>query len=123
MHADAAAPPVKLDTRVPIRPRRPSVTDRLLTVDALRGATTAAPALVDVRRLERHLVARLAELDRRVDDLLAFGGLPLLEAAAQIDVLCAAIVEAEELLVETRAEAARQLRRHAARRSGRRRWS
>lgn len=99
------------------------MTDRFLTPESLTAGASTAPALVDLRRLERLLEHRIARLDLRVDRLLDLGGPPFREAAAEIDVLCAAMEEAVELLDETRAEIALAVERHQARRSGRRRWN
>ena len=98
------------------------MTDRFLTPESLSAGRVITPPLFDLRVLERGLVSRLDELDARVDRLLDLGGPSFLEAAAQIDVLCAAIEEAQELLDETRDEMSRVLGRREQRRRGVRRW-
>lgn len=98
------------------------MTDRFLTPESLSAGRVTTPPLFDLRVLERGLVARLDELDARVDRLLDLGGPSFMEAAAQIDVLCAAIEEAQELLDETRDEMTRAHARRDQRRRGLRRW-
>jgi len=98
------------------------MTDRFLTPESLSTGRATTPPLFDLRVLERHLVGRLADMDARVDRLLDLGGPSFMEAAAQIDVLCAAIEEAQELLDETRDEMSRVHARREQRRRGLRRW-
>ena len=81
------------------------------------------PALLDLRVLERSLVGRIARLDRRVDHLLDFRGIPTLEQVGEVDVLCAAIAEQKELLDEARAEMATHVERRRRRREHPRRWA
>jgi hypothetical protein len=85
--------------------------------------TYGRPALFQLRVLERQLRGRIAELDGRVDGLLEFAGLPSDDQVAEVDVLCAAILEQQELLDEVRTEAARQLECSHERRSRPRRWA
>jgi hypothetical protein len=99
------------------------MTDRLLTVRDLASAPGPRPGLFQLRLLERSLRARIAELDARVDALLALDGPPAPRDVADVDVLCAAIAETRELLDEARREAARHVARRHERRSGRRRWA
>ena len=98
------------------------MTDRFLTPESLTSGRATPPPLFDLRVLERHLEDRLADMDAHVDRLLDLGGPSFLEAAAELDVLCAAIEEAQELLDETRDEMSRVLDRRAERRRTRRRW-
>ena len=97
------------------------MTDRLLTLNN-RRRPAPAPGLFDLRRLERELDERIAGLDARVDVLLA-GDAADTRTVADIDVLCAAIAEAQELLSAARREAALHTARHHARRRGPRRWA
>jgi hypothetical protein len=99
--------------------------DRLTTLHDLTDPyrTHGRPELLELRVLERQLRGRVAELDKRVDGLLDFVGLPSDEQVAEVDVLCAAIMEQQELLTEVRAEAARHLERSHQRRSHTRRWA
>lgn len=99
--------------------------DRLVTLrDLLSPAGRhPRPALYDVRVLERELTARIAVLDARVDVLLDFKGIPTVEQVGEVDILCAAIAEQEELLEEARREASRHVERHRARRERPRRWA
>lgn len=99
------------------------MTDRLLTLRDLTSRSGPRPGLFVLRRLERALLDRLAELDARVDVLLVLDGPPTDEQVAQVDVLCAAIGELQELLEEARAEAAHDVRRRRARRAPQRRWA
>ena len=99
--------------------------DRLTILRDLTNphGTHARPGLFQLRVLERELRGRIADLDRRVDALLDFVGLPSDEQVAEVDVLCAAIMEQQELLTEVRAEAAQHLERSHHRRSHSRRWA
>lgn len=99
------------------------MTDRLLTPESLSAGRVKTPPLIELRVLERRLVARLVELDARVDRLLDTEGPSFLDAAAEIDVLCASIDEAQGLLDEARIEIGRALDRQAQRRRGLRRWA
>ena len=98
------------------------MTDRILT---LRDLTSPGPrpGLYQLRVLERGLRRRIAELDARVDALLALDEPPTDDQVAEVDVLCAAIAELRELLDEARVEAARDVQRRRARRTRRRRWA
>ena len=98
--------------------------DRLLTLRDLTNPAGAhpRPALFDVRVLERELADRIAVLDRRVDVLLDFKGIPTVEQVGEVDILCAAIADQEELLEEARREASRHEERRR-RRERPRRWS
>ena len=96
--------------------------DRLLTTaDVL--APGPRPGLFELRVLERRLRARIALLDGRVDALLSFPGQPTVEQVAEVDVLCAAIAELQELRDEARREAAAEELARQARRARPRRWS
>jgi hypothetical protein len=99
--------------------------DRLLTLRDLTNPTGRhpRPALYDVRVLERELTARIKVLDRKVDALLDFKGIPTVEQVGEVDILCAAIAEQEELLEEARREASRHVERHRSRRERPRRWA
>jgi hypothetical protein len=101
------------------------MTDRLTTLPDLTDphGLHARPGLFQLRVLERELRGRIADLDGRVDALLDFVGLPSDEQVAEVDVLCAAILEQQELLTEVRAEAAHHLERSDRRRSHPRRWA
>lgn len=101
------------------------MSDRVLTLNDLTnpGRTHGRPGLFQLRVLERELRGRLAVLDRRVDELLDFTGLPDDALVAEVDVLCAVIAEQQELLEEVRAEAARELERSHERRARPRRWA
>ena len=98
------------------------MTDRLLTPRDLL-APGPRPGLYELRVLERSLRARIAGLDARVDDLLAIDGPPTDAEVGEVDVLCAAIAEARELLDEARAEAAAVTQHQRLRRATPRRWS
>ena len=99
--------------------------NRLTTLHDLTNPhrTHGRPGLFQLRVLERELRGRVAGLDARVDGLLDFVGLPTDQQVAEVDVLCAAITEQQELLAEVRAEAARHLERSHERRSHTRRWA
>jgi hypothetical protein len=75
--------------------------------------------LVELTALEQHLRARLTELDRRVQHHLAFAGGPTAEHVGGVDVLCAAILEARELLGAVRRQGLAERERLAARRARR----
>ena len=98
------------------------MTDRLLTPRDLL-APGPRPGLYELRVLERELRARIAELDARVDVLLVLDGPPTDAQVGEVDVLCAAIAEAVELLDEVRAEAAAVVHHQRLRRAAPRRWS
>ena len=98
------------------------MTDRLLTPDLLERSG-ARPGLYELRVLERRLRERIATLDARVDGLLMVPGLPSDDHVAAVDVLCASIAEARELLDEVRREAAREVHARHARRARPRRWA
>src|SRR3712207_2162153 len=110
--------------RDPCRLPQP-MTDRVITLHDLTNParTHGRPGLFQLRVLERELRGRLAVLDKRVDGLLDFVGLPTDEQVAAVDVLCASIAELQELLDEVRAEAALHLERSHERRSRPRRWA
>jgi hypothetical protein len=101
------------------------MTDRVITLHDLTnpGRTHGRPGLFQLRVLERELRGRIAMLDRRVDGLLDFVGLPSDAHVAEVDVLCASIAELQELLGEVRADAARHLERSHERRISKRRWA
>ena len=80
------------------------------------------PGLLELRVIERGLDARLAELDARVDELLAQGSLYTDDDVAEVDVLCAAIAELQELRAAARRDVLRERAARKARRSGVRRW-
>jgi hypothetical protein len=80
------------------------------------------PGLLELRLLERTLGTRLAELDARVDMLLAQGDGYSDDDVGQVDVLCAAIAEVEELRAAARRDVLRERTARRARRSGVRRW-
>jgi hypothetical protein len=96
--------------------------DRVITPSDLL-APGPRPALFDLRLLERRLLHRIAELDARVDVLLALPGPPTDEQIAAVDVLCASIGEVHELLEEARSEAAVELQHRRTRRAAPRRWA
>jgi hypothetical protein len=99
------------------------MTDRLLTPGDLTGPGPAPkPGLFELRMLERRLRERVRELDLRVDEVLVLDGPPTGEQVARVDVLCAAIGEARELLDEVRREAAAEVQDRRARRARPRRW-
>ncbi len=95
--------------------------ETLLTFPPLDPAPS--PGLFDLRLLERRIETRLADLDARVDFLLALPGAPTDAQVAAVDVLCAAIAETQELLDEARRDAAGEARRRRERRQTPRRWS
>ena len=80
------------------------------------------PGLLELRVLERRLDARLAGLDARVDMLLTQGAAYTDDDVAEVDVLCAAIAEVEELRAAARRDVLRERTARRARRSGVRRW-
>lgn len=98
------------------------MTDRVLTPSHLHGSGVR-PGLFELRLLERRLRDRIAALDARVDELLSLGGPPSDTQVAEVDVLCAAIAEARELLDEARREAAREVQHRRSRRTRPRRWA
>ena len=98
------------------------MTDRLLTPRDLL-APGPRPGLYELRVLDRSLRGRLAELDARVDELLALDARPTDAQVGAVDVLCAAIAEVRELLDEARHEAAAVTLHQRARRATPRRWS
>jgi hypothetical protein len=95
--------------------------DRVFTIRE-HGTPGPAPGLFELRVLERDLVRRIAAFDDRVDGLLRLDGGSFADAAGEIDVLCAAIAEAAELLEQARRQAA-AIERRPARRRRVRRWS
>lgn len=99
--------------------------DRLFTVnDILQpGNTAARPGLFDLLVLQRTLQDRIALLDERVEEKLDFIGSPTDPQVAEVDVLCAAIAEAQELLDQARREANRHVERSHQRRTQPRRWA
>ena len=98
----------------------PPMTDRLLTIS---DGPAPPPGLYDLLVLERDVRERVARLDARVDALLHSGDPSDTRTVAEIDVLCAAIAEAQELLVEARREAALHAAVRRARRQRPRRWA
>ena len=103
-------------------PATHAMTDRLLTPSLLDNSGPR-PGLYELRVLERRLRARIAVLDARVDDLLMVPGMPSLDRVVAVDVLCASIAEARELLDEVRREAAHELQTQHVRRARPRSWS
>ena len=101
------------------------MTDRLTILPDLTNpyGTHARPGLFQLRVLERELRGRIADLDGRIDGLLDVVGLPTHQQVAEVDVLCAAMMEQQELLAEVRAEAAYRLEHAERRRSHPRRWA
>ena len=97
------------------------MTDRVFTPGDLSGSGLR-PSLFELRVLERRLRERVRELDLRVDDLLVLDGPPTASQVGQVDVLCAAIAEARELLDEVRREATAEVQDRRDRRVGPRRW-
>jgi hypothetical protein len=95
------------------------MTHRLLTIS---DRPTPPPALYDLLVLERTLRDRIEHLDARVDSLLMSGDPSDLRTVADIDVLCAAMAEAQELLSEARREAALYAAVRRNRRARPRRW-
>ena len=89
-------------------------------------ATLDAPALLpgvrELRVLEGRLDERLAELDARVDMLLAEPAPYTEDEIASVDVLCAAIAEVEELRDAARRDVTREHASRRARRSHIRTW-
>ena len=89
-------------------------------------ATLESPALLpgirELRVLEQRLDERLAELDARVDMLLAEPGPYTDYDITRVDVLCAAIAEVVELRDAARRDVFRERAARNARRSGIRRW-
>ncbi len=82
-------------------------------------------SLVELTALEHKLRARLTDLDRRVQHHLAYAGGFTEEQVGGVDVLCAAILEARELLGAVRRQQVRERERLADRRERRlrpRRW-
>ena len=98
------------------------MTDRLLTSGRLSGSGPR-PSLFELRVLERRLRERVRELDLRVDELLVVDGPPTAAQVGQVDVLCAAIAEARELLDEVRHEATAEVQDRRSRRAQPRRWA
>ena len=85
----------------------------------------AGLSLLELTTLEEQLRARLTELDARVQHHLALAGGFSDEDVSGVDVLCAAILEARELLGEVRRAKVGERERLAARRARRgapRRW-
>lgn len=95
--------------------------DSVITPETL-DAPALRPGLLALREMERRLDDRLAELDARVDMLLAAAGPHTDAEVAAVDVLCAAIAEVAELRDAARRDAGRQRAARTARRSGVRRW-
>jgi hypothetical protein len=89
-------------------------------------ATLESPALfpgvVELRMIEERLSERLAQLDARVDMLLAEPFPYTDDDITQVDVLCAAIAEVTELRDAARRDVFRERAARKARRSGIRRW-
>ncbi len=96
------------------------MTDRLLTIS---DGPAPPPGLYDLLVLERQVRARVVALDARVDELLRTGDPADPHTVAEIDVLCAAIAEAQELVLEARREAALHAAVRRARRARPRRWA
>jgi len=80
-------------------------------------------SLVELTELEQSLRARLHDLDRRVQHHLAYAGGFTEEQVGGVDVLCAAILEARELLGAVRREQLRERERMTERRERRERRS
>ena len=86
----------------------------------------ATYSLVELTALEQRLRARLTDLDHRVQHHLAYAGGFTEEHVAGVDVLCAAILEARELLAAVRRAQVGERERLAAKRESRerpRRWA
>ncbi len=98
------------------------MTDRVLIPGDLTSPGPR-PGLYQLRVLERRLRERVRELDLRVDDLLVLDGAPTAAQVGQVDVLCAAIAEARELLDEVRREATHEVQDRRDRRVRPRRWA
>ena len=99
------------------------MTDGLLTYRHLVSPWAPRPGLYQLRVLERELRRRLAGLDERVDLLLQFEGIPSARQVADVDVLCAAIAETQELLDEVKREADGHVEGRRRRRNSPRRWA
>ena len=80
------------------------------------------PGLLELRLLEKRLTAHIDRLDARVDELLYKSRQPSEEDISEMDVLCAAIAEARELLDEARHEAAVETMSRRLRRARPKRW-
>src|SRR3712207_905207 len=93
------------------------ITPRTLEAPAL------LPGVVELRVLERRLDDRLAELDARVDVLLAEPAPYTDHEISAVDVLCASIAEVAELRDAARRDLVRECTARRARRSGVRRWA
>jgi hypothetical protein len=63
------------------------------------------PVGADLVLLEQRLEAQIARMDARVDELLLCARTPTDDEILEVDVLCASIAEAAELLAEARAGA------------------
>jgi hypothetical protein len=96
------------------------MTDRLLTISDRPGPP---PGLFDLLVLERALCERVDDLDGRIDELLLTGDPADDRTVGDIDVLCAALGEAQELLAEARREAALHAAVRRSRRARPRRWT
>jgi len=86
----------------------------------------ATYSLAELTALEQRLRARLRDLDRRVQHHLAYAGGFTDEDVSGVDVLCAAILEARELLGAVRRAQVGERERLAERRERRarpRRWA
>lgn len=86
-------------------------------------AHPAPRGLFELRVLERTLGRRLDALDARLQALAASGGSPTDRHVSDVDVLCAAILEAAELLDATRMQAAAEVQQRRGRRAAARRWA
>ena len=85
----------------------------------------ASLGLIELTALEQRLRARLTELDHRVQHHLAVAGGFVEDDVTGVDVLCAAILEARELLAAVRRAQVGERERLATRRARRgdpRRW-
>lgn len=80
------------------------------------------PGLLELRLLEKRLTAHIDRLDERVDRLLYSTRSPTEAEVGEMDVLCAAIAEARELLDEARHEAAVETMSRRLRRTRPKRW-
>ena len=96
--------------------------DSVITPETL-DSPALRPGVVALRVIERRLEDRLAELDARVDMLLAEPGPYTEDDVTSVDVLCASIAEVSELREAARTDVLRKCAARKARRSGVRRWA
>jgi len=114
---------VNLAVRVPIdRDGEPRPMPSRVITPASLETPALLPGVVELRLIERRLDERLAELDARVDMLLAEPAPYTDDDITQVDVLCAAIAEVAELREAARRDVLRERAVRRARRAGVRRW-